>query len=71
MSTKKQKNVIAKYTCPNCESTEVTLTHEQEFMANTGEHYCHSVKVQDSDSRSRCLDCGWTGQHAQLTGYGE
>lgn len=71
MSTKKQKNIIAKYTCPECESTEVTLAHEQTFMANTGDHYCHSVKTHDSDSRSKCLDCGWRGQHDQLTGYGE
>jgi len=71
MTTKKQKKVIAKYTCPDCESTEVTLTHEHKFMANTLEHYCHSVKVQDSDSRSCCLDCGWRGTHNQLKGYGE
>ena len=74
MPTKKQKKISAKYTCPDCESTEVTevtLTHEQSFMANTLEHYCHSVKVQDSDSRSCCLDCGWRGTHNQLKGYGE
>lgn len=47
--------------CPRCHSTRVTLTEEQMFMANTLEHYCHSVKVQDEDSRSSCLDCNWTG----------
>jgi len=57
------------YKCPECGSEEVTLTHEQAFMANTCEHYCHSVKIQDPDSKARCLDCDWTGQHHQLTGY--
>lgn len=55
-----------KYHCPECDSEKVTLTYEQKFMANTMEHYCHSVKVQDSDSKSDCLDCNWTGQHYQL-----
>ena len=65
------KSKVTKLQCPDCESTEVTLTHEQSFMANTLEHYCHSVKVQDSDAQSRCLDCGWRGTHNQLKGYGE
>jgi transcription elongation factor Elf1 len=60
---------MSEYTCPECGSTEVTLTHEQSFMANSGEHYCHSVKIQDSDSQARCIDCGWTGIHEQLVGY--
>ena len=59
------------YQCPECESTEVTLTHEQSFMANTGDHYCHSVKVQDPDSKARCTECDWQGRHDQLIGYGE
>jgi len=59
------------YSCPECRSTRVTLTHEQSFMANTLEHYCHSVKVQDSYSKARCLECDWTGFHSQLIGYGE
>ena len=33
--------------CPSCDSDRVTLTHEQKFMANTGEHYLHSVKTQE------------------------
>jgi len=56
-------------TCPQCDSAEVTLAHVQTFMANTLEHYCHSVKVQDSDSPARCLICGWVGRHEQLNGY--
>jgi hypothetical protein len=56
--------------CPDCNSDRVTLAHIQTFMANTLEHYCHSVKVQDSDSPSRCLECDWRGQHDQLQNYG-
>lgn len=53
--------------CPSCESTKVTLTHEQAFMANTLEHYCHSVKVQDDNAKASCLDCQWEGERRQLT----
>jgi len=59
------------YQCPECESDQVTLTHEQTFMANTLEHYCHSVKVQDPDSKAGCLNCDWTGKHDELLGYKE
>lgn len=54
------------YTCPECGSDRVTLAHIQTFMANTLEHYCHSVKVQDSDAPARCLDCPWSGQRHHL-----
>ena len=54
------------YNCPKCGSQEVTLTYEQMIKANTGEHYCHSVKIQDPDAKATCLDCGWIGQHDQL-----
>ena len=57
--------------CPECESEEVTLAHIQRFMANTLDHYCHSVKTQDPDSESTCLYCGWIGRHDQLIGYGK
>ena len=59
------------YTCPECGSSKVTLTHEQSFMANTLEHYCHSVKVQDPDSKATCLECWWHGRHDELNGYEE
>jgi hypothetical protein len=62
---------MSEYKCPDCDSTEVTLTHEQMFMANTGEHYCHSVKIQDPDSKAQCLTCGWMGFHDDLKGYKE
>jgi hypothetical protein len=62
---------MSEYKCPECGGTEVTLTHEQTFMANTGEHYCHSVKIQDPDSKSWCTECNWRGTHDQLIGYKE
>lgn len=62
---------MSKLRCPVCDSKKVTLQHVQTFMANTLEHYCHSVKVQDPDSKSMCLDCLWTGQHDQLVNYGK
>ena len=55
-------------TCPECESTEVTVAHIQLFMANTDEHYCHSVKTQDPDSPAVCLTCGWRGERQNLEG---
>ena len=58
-----------KLSCPECHSEEVALTAEQKFMANTGEHYCHSVKTQDSDAKATCLACRWEGRHDQLEGY--
>lgn len=35
-------------------------------MVNTGEHYCHSVKVQDNEARALCLACRWTGHRGAL-----
>ena len=52
--------------CPECDSSEVAVTAEQKFMVNTGDHYCFSVKTQDSDSKATCLDCRWEGQRYQL-----
>lgn len=54
--------------CPRCDSTEVTVTAETSFMANTGEHYCHSVKTHDSGAKARCTACGWEGKRHQLKG---
>lgn len=53
-------------TCPECGSENVTLTHVQKFMANTGEHHCHATKTQDQDSEADCLDCGWNGRRDDL-----
>ena len=52
--------------CPNCGSTEVTVSHLQRYMANTGEHYCHSVKPHHADSEATCLACLWIGRRDQL-----
>ena len=56
--------------CPECGSEGVTVTAEQMFLVNTGEHYCHSVKTQDSDAKARCIACGWVGEHKDLVGFG-
>ena len=55
--------------CPECDSTEVTVTAEQAFMVNTDEHYCHSVKTHDENAKVRCLECQWTGARRQLVGH--
>ena len=54
--------------CPACGSARVFSTHEQAFMVNTGEHYCHMVKAYDSDAKAGCLDCNWRGERHQLEG---
>lgn len=58
-----------KLKCPSCGSDQVTIAHIQRFMANTLEHYCHSVKVQDADSPAECVSCEWMGCHDDLDGY--
>jgi Zn finger protein HypA/HybF involved in hydrogenase expression len=52
--------------CPECGSEKVTVTAEQSFMVNTGEHYCHSVKTHDDEAKAQCLDCQWTGHRGAL-----
>jgi transcription elongation factor Elf1 len=56
----------AAFMCPACGSYKVTVTAEQMFMVNTGEHYCHSVKTQDADAKASCLSCSWSGQRMNL-----
>jgi hypothetical protein len=55
-----------KMVCPECGCEDVFTTHEQAFMVNTGDHYCHMVKTQDPDSKAGCLDCMWRGERSQL-----
>ena len=55
-----------KLTCPACGSDQVTTEHHQMFMVNTQEHYCHSMKTQDSNSPATCLDCCWEGERKDL-----
>ena len=62
MSTDKEPTLV----CPSCGSAEVFSTHEQAFMVNTGEHYCHMVKTQDDDSKAGCLNCHWQGARRDL-----
>jgi len=54
------------YFCPQCGSEDVAVTVEQMFMVNTGSHYCHSVKTQDSDAKATCLGCRWEGRRDEL-----
>lgn len=61
---KKQKEPT--YHCPECDSKEVFSTHEQAFMVNTNEHYCHMVKTYDSDAKAGCTECNWRGERREL-----
>lgn len=54
------------YVCPDCGSDNVTVTAEQMFMVNTGDHHCHSVKTHDHDAKASCLDCNWSGERRHL-----
>ena len=54
------------FKCPKCGGDKVTVSHKQRVMANTGEHYCHSVKAHDAGSESTCLECQWIGRRDQL-----
>jgi len=54
------------YHCPVCGSDRVHSSHEQAFMVNTGEHYCHMFKTQDPETNAGCLECDWRGQRFQL-----
>ena len=54
--------------CPECGSDEVTVSHLQRFLANSGDHYCHSVKTHDDYSQSTCINCKWIGERKDLIG---
>ena len=54
------------YHCPECGSPEVFSTHEQAFMVNTNDHYCHMVKAYDSDAKAGCTECNWRGERQHL-----
>lgn len=55
-----------KLRCPECGSSKVTVTEEQMFMANTMEHWCHSVKAHDDNAKAKCLKCDWGGLRKDL-----
>ena len=65
-TTPQEFNMPETLACPKCGSDKVCVTAEQLFMANTGAHYCHSVKTQDCDSKSQCLACYWSGERKDL-----
>lgn len=52
--------------CPHCGSDQVTVTAEQMFMVNSGDHYCHSVKTHDDCAKAECLSCEWEGKRCDL-----
>jgi hypothetical protein len=52
--------------CPECGSDKVFSSHLQGFMVNTGDHYCHLVKVHDPESYAGCIECQWRGTFADL-----
>lgn len=52
--------------CPKCSSDQVTVSHLQRFMVNTGDHYCHAIKTHDDNSESTCLECYWRGERKDL-----
>ena len=62
---------MSERTCPECHSKRVVTTYEQSVDANTFEHYCHSVKPHDADSKANCLECDWEGQRKDLEGSDE
>lgn len=55
-------------TCPDCGSDQVIVHEERAVMANTFEHYCHSVKAHDPDAKASCLKCNWAGERQHLKG---
>lgn len=57
---------MSNLTCPECGSTEVTVSEVLTIMINTYEHYCHSVKAHDSDAKVRCLECQFEGEVKDL-----
>lgn len=56
--------------CPECGTDQVVVYEMHAIMANTFEHYCHSVKAHDSDAKARCLKCEWEGQRQTLAAHG-
>jgi hypothetical protein len=54
------------YYCPNCESTWLLVSEHTLFEINTGEFYCHSVKMHDNVAHVKCQSCNWTGKRQDL-----
>lgn len=56
--------------CPECGTDQVIVYEMHAVMANTFEHYCHSVKAHDEDAKARCLKCEWSGERKDLSTHG-
>lgn len=62
---KKSKQQI-EFVCPECGSDRVTVEARTKYMANGLDHWCHTVKVQDSNALADCLECEWSGINSDL-----
>lgn len=52
--------------CLNCGSPHLLVYAETSYWANTGEHYCHSIKTHDPQAKVRCINCDWEGKRHQV-----
>jgi transcription elongation factor Elf1 len=52
--------------CPTCNSQDVATANMELVMANTFDHYCYAMKIQDSNSYAVCLACEWRGERKDL-----
>lgn len=53
--------------CPNCGSHELLVYEMTTYKLNTGDFFCHSVKMHDKDAECRCIDCDWRGTREDLS----
>jgi hypothetical protein len=62
-----KKDTEPKYHCPDCHSADLLAYEQTSFDLNTGDFYCHSVKMFDPEARIRCYKgCGWEGRLNQV-----
>jgi hypothetical protein len=59
-----EAEVETKYVCPVCNSSDLFVYEETSWLLNTGEFFCHSVKMWDSNAKVTCResDCEWVGE---------
>lgn len=62
--SKNQITEKPKHRCPVCGSDDLLIYEETAWVLNTGDFFCHSVKVHDSDAKVCCNDgsCNWIGK---------
>lgn len=58
--------VETKYVCPACNSSDLFVYEETCFVLNTGEFFCHSVKLWDSNAKVTCGNCEFEGALSDL-----